>query len=475
MKKLSLFILLFISLLGCFGAEQPMNVLLITADDMNGDSPGWMGNKISDTPNLNAYALTCHRFVNNHVTAPICQPSRSAIMTGRVPHRNGALGFNPINRDVPTLVEVLQRHGYIAIASNKTEHMKPDDKFPWDVIYKGSGKKPQKLGEEAAEAIAKAKAVGKPFFIDMNSVDPHRPFYGSADEDKKRGKNGIKESKNEENVDAGSGSVVTPYTPLQVMVPSFLEDIPGVRKEVAQFYTNVRRFDVSFGNIMKALKASGQEDHTLVVFLSDHGMSFPFSKATVYYNGTSSPVIMRWPGMKDAQVHYEMTSSVDIMPTILDIIGVDKPNGMDGRSWLPLMNGETQSDRDYVVTHVNGVSSGDFFPQRCIRTLTSSLIFDPWVDGKKKFKVEAMSGLSYEALAEAGKTDARIQARVDQYIKGRLLAFYDLKKDPEERTNVIEDPTYKAEVERLEQLLLTHMEKTNDPQLESFKAVLKKK
>ena len=62
-----------------------------------------MGSKVGATPNLDAFAKTCQRFVNNHVTAPICQPSRSALMTGRVPHRNGALGFNPIRTDIPTL------------------------------------------------------------------------------------------------------------------------------------------------------------------------------------------------------------------------------------------------------------------------------------------------------------------------------------------------------------------------------------
>lgn len=82
---------------------KPRNLLVITADDLNADSGGWNGNKLGATPNLDAFAKTAHRFVNSHVTVPICQPCRSALMTGRVPHRNGALGFNPIRRDVPTL------------------------------------------------------------------------------------------------------------------------------------------------------------------------------------------------------------------------------------------------------------------------------------------------------------------------------------------------------------------------------------
>ena len=56
---------------------KPFNILILTADDMNADSPGWMGNKLGATPNLDAFAATCYRFVNCHVSAPICQPSRN--------------------------------------------------------------------------------------------------------------------------------------------------------------------------------------------------------------------------------------------------------------------------------------------------------------------------------------------------------------------------------------------------------------
>lgn len=93
-------------------ADRPLNLLVVTADDLNADSAGWTGNKLGATPNLDAFAKGAHRFANSHVTVPICQPSRSALLTGRVPHRNGALGFDPIRRDVPTLVEILRDAGY---------------------------------------------------------------------------------------------------------------------------------------------------------------------------------------------------------------------------------------------------------------------------------------------------------------------------------------------------------------------------
>src|SRR5436305_11286210 len=85
-------------------APKKLNLLIITADDMNADSPGFMGDRHAATPNLDAFAKPAHRFVNSHVTAPICHPSREALMTGRVPHRSGGPRLNPIRKDVPTLV-----------------------------------------------------------------------------------------------------------------------------------------------------------------------------------------------------------------------------------------------------------------------------------------------------------------------------------------------------------------------------------
>ncbi|MCI0463936.1 MAG: sulfatase [Gemmataceae bacterium] len=443
------------------GTPKPLNLVIITADDMNADSSGWMGNKLRPTPNLDAFAKKSHRFLNHHVSAPICQPGRQALMTGLVPHRNGGIGFNPINPGVPTLVTVLAARGYFTAVINKIPHMAPAKSFPWDLKLDGSGRSPKAIREQLARCLREARQSKKPFFLNVNITDPHRPFPGSPQEKKLAKK--------------GPLGPVKPYRPDEVTVPSFLEDLPEVRREVAQYFASIRRFDESFGEILAELAASGHLADTLIVFLSDHGMSFPFSKATVYRNGTWSPVVMHWPGMPQAAVHQEMVSSVDLLPTVLAILNVPPPANIDGRSWLPLLRGEKQEGRDHVVTHVNTVSSGKSFAQRCVRTKTRSLMFHAWVDGTTRLRVEAMNGLTYTALAEAAKSDPRIKARVEQYTAGTPLAFYDLERDPDERNNLIRDPRSQAEIERLSGLLIRHMERTSDPQLVSFRAALAKK
>lgn len=453
-------------------AQQRWNLLLITADDMNWDSPGWAGNPLKLTPNLDRLAAQSCRFVNAHVSVPICQPGRSALMTGRVPHRNGALGFNPISTDVPTLVELLKQAGYYTAVLNKSEHMAPPSKFPWDRVHRGSGKNPQLMRQQLEACLREAAERQQPFFINANITDPHRPFYGSAQGRQRQAKGSPKAKQRPAGNAEGIEGILEPVAPEAVPIPAFLEDLPDIRQELAEYYSSVKRLDLTLGEILEALAASGVQDRTVTVFWSDHGMSFPFSKATVYFNGTRSPVLLRYPGMGAPRELDAWVSSVDLMPTLLDLLGLPHPPGMDGRSWVPLLAGQTQPDRDHVVTHVNTVSSGRAFPQRCVRTATRALMFHAWADGQTRFRVEAMSGLSFNALAAAAEVDPAIRQRVQQFLIGTPLALYDLETDPAERHNVWDDPAYAADRQKLTRLLLDHMEKTDDPLLERFRQAL---
>jgi N-sulfoglucosamine sulfohydrolase len=334
--------------------------------------------------------------------------------------------------------------------------MAPADKFPWHATGSQElGKRPTQFAERFRELLVAAATDEKPFFINANICDPHRPFVGGT------AKKAVKDLPLD-------GARV--YKPDEVTVPAFLEDIPRVREEVAQYYSSVSRFDRAFGLVMSELKAAGRDADTVVVFMSDHGMSFPFSKATVYRNGTWSPVLIRVPGMKGPRERPEFVSSVDVMPSLLELLGVKAPAGMDGRSWVPLLKGGEQPDRDFVVTHVNTVSSGKSFAQRCVRTKDRALMFHAWAGGPEKFRVEAMSGLSFAAMNASA--DAKIQARVRQLVEGETLMLFDTAADPGERKNLVRDPKYAGDAAELSKKLLAHMKRTDDPQTKAFEAAL---
>src|SRR5262249_34816308 len=168
-------------------------------------------------------------------------------------------------------------------------HMQPAHKFPWDLALSGSGKRPRALGADVARCLDAARRARRPFFLNVNITDPHRPF---------------------RNTMLGMDDLP---------VPGFLEDLPAVRRELAHYFASVARLDTSLGETLDALAAAGHDADTVVVFLSDNGASFPFAKASVYRRGTWSPVLLRHPGRTPPATHEELVSSVDLMPTVLEL------------------------------------------------------------------------------------------------------------------------------------------------------------
>jgi len=149
----------------------------------------------------------------------------------------------------------------------------------------GKGRNPQIYAQYALEFMRDAHDQGQLFFLMVNAHDPHRPFYGN---DKA------------EWYDPATALPAQPpsrtFRPEEVQVPPFLPDLDDVRLEVAEYYSSVRRMDDLVGAVLNAMREAGVEEETLVVFLGDNGMSFPFAKSNCYQNSTRTPWMVRWPG-----------------------------------------------------------------------------------------------------------------------------------------------------------------------------------
>ena len=117
---------------------------------------------------------------------------------------------------------------------------------------------------------------------------------------------------------------------------------PTFARSTAQYCNSVQRADVTIGKVLAALQATLEAENTVVVFSADHGMPFPFSKATVYTNGTRTPVLIAYPGMDQPRTFKQLTANIDILPTLLDLLGVPQPEGIDGHSWVALMRGHSR-------------------------------------------------------------------------------------------------------------------------------------
>ena len=453
----------------------PTNVLLITVDDMSCDSVGIYGNLIPNiTPNIDKLAAEGLRLEHGHVTVAICQPCRAVWMTGRYPHNSGAFGFDQIRTGVPTLPEALKKAGYRTGLMAKHGHVIPSRAASFDEIVPArelkNGRSPELFGKRAAAFFAAAKKEGKPFFLMANSQDPHRPFIGSKQED-----NAKKRDPKNKSHQYGGGFPIdnVMYDPSEIPVPGFLPDLPDIRQELAEYYSSVHRADAIVGSVLKALDDTGLRDSTLVMFLSDHGMPLPYAKTNCWHHSTRTPWIIRWPGQVKAGSHDidHLVGGIDLSPTLLDALSLPPLDGADGRSFLPILKGNSQAGRDVLFTHINTIASKRAYTMRAVVTREHRYIWNGWHDGKNNFKNESLSGLSWKAMTEASKTDAKIAERVEFYSKRVPEELYRTSSDPDCLMNLITDPSEKDQIDSLKSKLREHLKTSNDPQLESFQTL----
>ncbi len=438
--------------------EMKTNILLITADDLGYEAVDFLGGKVPDVmPNLGRLAAQSMSFEYAHVNVAICAPSRGVIATGRYGHNSGLFGFNKLSKEIPTVFGTFQKAGYLTGILGKVSHSTPDMKFVWDFVHDqnelGAGRSPTKYYRYSKEFLARCKSEGKPFYLMVNSHDPHRPFHNPA---------------------RPLGQTERPsrlFSSEEIAVPPFLPDLPGVRKELSQYYNSVRRFDDTVGKVLQALDESGMADRTLLVLITDNGSAFPFAKANTYLASTRTPCLVRWPGVvKPGTVDdTHFISEVDFFPTFMEATGVQPPEGLDGRSIVPLLRGESQDDRDFVFTQIDYTIGGPAKPMRCIQDKEYGYIFNAFSNGRFRYR-NNNEGMTMKAMVEAGKTDPDVQARVDMFRYRVPQEFYDLKNDPGCLNNLIDSPEHQALARQFQDRLRQWMVATGDHCLAAFDA-----
>ena len=359
--------------------------------------------------------------------------------------------------------ESLKSAGYLNGSIGKTRHLQPVERFDWDLgpdagnpgegiwmHHLGNGRDVELYKSYMTEFLQLAKKKGQPFWLMLNTHDPHKPFYGDGG-------------------DEFDYPVSRIYSSEEIEVPGFLPDLPEVREELARYYTSVRRADDIVGAILKILEDEGFLENTLVMFISDNGSSFPFSKANVYLNSTKTPWIIRWPGRtKPGTVDTtHFISGIDYMPTVLEAAGLQQVESMDGASFLTLLQGEKQDWRTSVFTEINTPFSGISLHMRAIQNEDFGYIYNPFF-GHEKVDVEGNDGPTWTAMVEAGKTDPAIQKRVDLFSNREPEELYHYKTDPDALNNLTGDPAYANVLADLRRELANEMVRTDDFMLEKF-------
>lgn len=469
---------LFTILLAAASALARPNIVLMVADDHGPDALGCYGNPVVKTPNLDALAADGTRFTSAFCTSASCSPSRSVILSGRHNHRNGMYGlqhdfhhFQSFDA-VKSLPVRLAEAGYRTARIGKL-HVAPDAVYAFQTVLSGgAANDPASIGRSPVQMAEQARGFieaddPRPFFLYYASDDPHRANAvlpdGKPTFDTWPAPNSFGNRP-----EGYPGVVPVAYAPETVRVPSFLPDTPECRAELAEYYQAVSRLDQGVGRLVEILKAAGQYESTLIVYLSDNGIAFPGAKTTLYDAGIRLPCIVRSPGRQHpGAVQAAMVTWADLTPTLLDAAGVPVEDGaFDGRSFRAGLDGAELAGWDEVFASHTLHEITMYYPMRAVRTRRYKLIHN------------LAHGLTYPSALDliqsptwisAVKSDGLLGRRsIDAFLHRPEYELYDLARDPDEVDNLADDPAHHATKAELTGKLKAYQTATRDPWLHKW-------
>lgn len=312
------------------GAGARPNILWISAEDLSPDL-GAYGDTYAVTPTLDRLASQGARYTQAFSTAPVCAPSRSAIITGMYPTSIGTMhmrskGVPPAG--VKAFTEYLRAAGYYCTNRSKTDYNveAPPSHRPPDSVWDDTS--PQAHWRNRPDPR-------QPFFAVINLTSTHEGQIRLDDADFAR-------------VTAGLGPSQR-HDPARATLPPYYPDTPVVRTDWARYYDLVTVMDAQAAEILRQLDEDGLADRTIVFFWGDHGRGLPRAKRWIYDSGIHVPLIVRWPGaITPGSVVDDLVSLMDLGPTVLSLAGVPVPAHMQGRAFLGTSKAPP---RDYIFAH----------------------------------------------------------------------------------------------------------------------------
>ncbi|WP_438269965.1 sulfatase family protein [Paludisphaera mucosa] len=420
----------------CADEARP-NVLWIVVDDMSPNF-GCYGETAIATPNVDRLAREGTRFSRAFVTAPVCSASRSALITGMYQttigaqnHRSGR-GAETIRlpEGVDPIPALFRRHGYYtAIGSPQGGGKlgKTDYNFEWDPgLYDGadwSGRKP-----------------GQPFFMQVQL-------------------NGGKQRENENWLKTGRKRFGVTI-PDVVKPPPYYPRDPVILEDWAAYLDAVRHTDRQVGEVLARLEREGILDRTVVLFLTDHGISHARGKQFLYDEGIHVPLVVRGPGIPSGAVRDDLVSHIDLAATSLALAGAPIPKAMQARDLFA--NGYAPRDAvfsardrcDETVDHIRSVRTDRY------KYIRNFLPDRPHLQPNRYKDAKAIVRRLRELHAE-GKLDAH-QERLLFAPTRPKEELYDLRADPDEIHNLAEDVAHRETLEALRKRLDDWIVETGD-------------
>jgi choline-sulfatase len=421
------------------------NLLILIADDHAGDTLGIDGDPRQATPSIDALARQGVRFNRAFCNAPVCTASRQSVMTGRLPHSVGVTQLGTrLSDDVVTLGDWLGDLGYSTAAYGKMHFNGPshhgfqdrldsrewnaslkahppeggDHRPPWRPfrdpasIWLNSACLPAGLpaasmestfyADRAIEFLGRHK--DRPFALVVSFYDPHSPFKFPREWQGKFRPDQFSVPPVSDTDRREQPEIFASLTP---------DEVKGIQ---AAYFTSMSFMDNQLGRVVAALDTMGLDQNTIVVYFGDNGYMRGhhgrFEKHCFYEPAVRVPLVMRWPGrLPKGQARPELVELIDVLPTVLDLMGVSHLPEIQGRSLVPLLRGEP------------GASGREF-------------VFSEYTENEEAMVRSAR----HKLIVGTGRRLRQDGYQTAQPLPGPYEKLFDLESDPGETTNLSQRP-----------------------------------
>ncbi len=408
---------------------------------------GVYGDKLARTPVIDRFARESIRYTNVFATAPVCAPSRAAIITGMYQTTLGAQHMRTTEDRVPELPgpylavppfyvkafpEYLRAAGYYTTNRAKTDYQFGVPFTIWDDV-----------GRTAHWRNRPDKS--RPFFSVFNLEVTHESQIFPSSPARK-----------------GKPLVTSPAA---IDVPPYYPDTPAVREELARMYDNIADMDGQVGEILKQLADDGLAENTIVFYWSDHGDGVPRAKRSLYDSGLRVPLMIRWPKglgstVTPGSINDELVSFVDLAPTVLALAGVEIPTHLPGRVLVGPQAGSAPelvfAARDRMDTEYDMMRSARDGRFLYIRNFLPEL---PYA-GHITYRNQSAIMQEWFRLQAEGKLTG--PAALWMRSSRPAEELYDTRTDPHQIRNLAAEPAHRATLERLRRAVTDWMARSND-------------
>jgi arylsulfatase A-like enzyme len=470
------------------------NFILLVADEMRADAPGYMGNPDCHTPQLDSFAEHSIVFENHFAVHGKCIPSRIAMLTGRYSHTDG---FRTINQHLPSdhpnlLQHLRQEYGYetavfglnhtwetlfdtnevgagisdyhsftghyhdMAFAKYSVPDPDSQSRQPLSLdpdLFEYGGRLEGALGDfcddartdQAIDYLTKTRDRRRPFYLQLNLSQPHPPYAVEEPYFSMYDRETIRAWPHELPKDSP--------LPMRVMraIRTGLDTPPKVFREIqAVYYGMISKVDVLLGRVLDTLAEEGLMENSVVLFTSDHadfaGQYGLIEKWDTCMNDCilHVPFILWSPDLPQGRRMQGLSEHVDVVPTVLDLLGLDRPPhwGIHGESLLPILSGE----RRKTAVFADGGHEQEMWARFNFEALEAGKL-----SGKQQ---------TYQRYPESMARTKMVRSE-DWKLVMRLAGgneLYDLRSDPDEMNNLwnqqFEDAALMRVVAGLQQQLI---------------------